>query len=157
MHEIYDYFNSFPNSFFRGKSNVNFWCRENLCFSAVKARLLLNGKPVSNAKVKRRWSWNKRKFDESVTNDDGYVFFPAVFESSVSRLLPIELVIGQGLLVEIEGEERVFWSNTKREPEENAEYGGTEFDVICELNNEDILIEDYGSLMLTICKLKKGD
>ena len=132
-------------------------CALPICvFSAVKARLLLNGKPVSNAKVKRRWSWNKRKFDESVTNDDGYVFFPAVFESSVSRLLPIELVIGQGLLVEIEGEERVFWSNTKREPEENAEYGGTEFDVICELNNEDILIEDYGTLMATMCKLNNG-
>ncbi len=126
-------------------------------FSAVKLRLLHNGKPVSNTIVKRRWSWNKQKSDEGTTNNDGYVSFPAVFESSISRLLPIELVIGQGLLVEIGGEEKVFWSNSKREPGENAEYGGAEFDVICELSNEDVLIEDYGTLMATMCKLRKGE
>ena len=126
-------------------------------FSEVKLRLLHNGKPVSNTKVYRQWDWNSTKSDESVTDDDGFVSFPAVFESSVSRLLPIELVITQQLSVKIDGEEKHLWANAKREPEENVEYAGAKFDVVCELNDEEILIEDYGSLMLTICKLKNGE
>lgn len=63
-------------------------------FSEVTVRLLFNGEPVSNAKVTRQWNWNKLKADENITNDNGDVSFPAVFESSVSRLLPTELVIG---------------------------------------------------------------
>ena len=65
----------------------------------------------------------------------------------------MELVIGQQLSTEIEGEEKVFWTNGKREPEENAEYGGAKFDAICELSDEEKLIENYGSLMVTTCKL----
>ncbi len=126
-------------------------------FSAVKLRLLHNGDPVVNTKVYREWDWNSTKSDESVTDDDGYVFFPAVFESSISRLLPIELVITQQLSVKIDGEEKFLWTNAKREPKENVEYAGAKFDVICELNDEEVLIKDYGSLMLTICKLKKGE
>ena len=125
-------------------------------FSAVNVRLLHKGEPVSNAKVKRQWEWNKRNSDESVTDSDGYVSFPAVFESSVSRLLPIEIVIGQQLSVEINGEEMVFWTNGKREPDENAEYDGAEFQAVCELSEEEELVEDYGSLMVTMCKLKTG-
>jgi len=129
----------------------------NTCvFSAVKVRLMHNGKPVSNAKVTRQWEWNKRNSDESVTTDDGVVSFPAMFESSMSRLLPMELVIGQQLSVQINGEEKIFWTNSKREPEENAEYGGAKFQLVCELNDEEKLIEDYGSLMVTICKLETG-
>jgi len=124
-------------------------------FSSVKVQLLQNGKPVVNAKVSREWNWNSSKEDESTTNADGYVTFPAVFESSVSRLLPIEIVITQHLSVNINGEELVFWTNAKRKPEENSEYGGAEFDAICELSEEEVLVEDYGSLMLTKCKLNK--
>ncbi|MFV1977430.1 MAG: DUF6795 domain-containing protein, partial [Candidatus Scalindua sp.] len=126
-------------------------------FSAVKLRLLHDGKPVANTKVKREWEWNTPNFDESVTDDDGYVFFPAVFESSLTRLLPIELVITQGLSVKIDGEEEYFWTSGKRQPEENTEYGGAKFDVICELNNEIIGIRDYRSPIVTLCKLKKGE
>ncbi len=124
-------------------------------FSPVEARLLLNGKPLANAKVTRQWEWNKRQSDTAMTDAQGHVSFPAVFESSVSRLLPVELVIGQQLSVTVDGEEKVFWSNSKREPEENAEYGGSPFRVSCELTGEDVLIEDYGSLMVTMCQLEK--
>lgn len=124
-------------------------------FSEVKARLVLDGKPVVGAKVTRQWNWNKKKTDESVTDENGYVHFPAVYESSVARLLPAELVVGQQLSIEINGMQKVFWTNGKREPEENAEYGGNPFSVVCNLNEEDVLIEDYGSLMVTMCKLEK--
>lgn len=125
-------------------------------FSEVKARVLHNGKPVANTKIKRVWEWNTPNSDESVTDDDGYVFFPAVFESSLTRLLPTELVITQKLSVKIDGEEEVFWTNGKREPEENSEYGGTKFDVVCELNDEEKMTRRRASVMFTRCKLKKG-
>jgi len=124
-------------------------------FSSVSVQLLQNGKPVTNAKVIRNWDWNQPESDESVTNDDGYVTFPAVFESSISRLLPIEIVITQRLSVEINGEEKIIWTNAKRKADENSEYGGAKFDVSCELTDEEVLIKDYGSLMLTVCKLNK--
>jgi hypothetical protein len=126
-------------------------------FSEVKIHLLLDGKPVINKKVVRQWDWNKRGSDERTTDENGYVFFPAIYESSVSRLLPTELVIGQQLSVKLNGEEKVFWTNSKREPEQNAEYGGREFQITCELKNKEVLIEEYGSLMVTLCTLDKGD
>lgn len=122
-------------------------------FSEVNARLMLNGEPVIGAKVVRKWNWHKERSDESVTDANGYVNLPAVYESSITRLLPIELVIGQQLSVFIDGKETIFWANGKREPEANAEYGGSLFRIACELTNEEMLIEGYGSLMLTMCTL----
>lgn len=122
-------------------------------FSEVSARLVLDGKPVSGAKVVRKWNWHKERSDESITDVNGYVSFPAKYESSITRLLPAELVIGQQLSVLIDGKEMIFWSNAKREPWENSEYGGNPFRVFCELSNEEIVIDSYGSLMLTMCTL----
>lgn len=122
-------------------------------FSEVSARVFLNGEPVRGAKVVRKWNWHKERYDESITDVNGYVSFPPKYESSITRLLPAELVIGQQLSVFIEGEETIFWSNAKREPEINAEYGGNPFRIACELTNEEVLIESYGSLMLTMCTL----
>lgn len=122
-------------------------------FSEVRARLTMNGEPIKNTKVTRQWEWNKRRSDSAITDDDGYVYFPAVFEFSLARLLPIEVVIGQRLSIEANGEEIKFWQNSKRAPDKNAEYGGHAFNVSCELTQEEVLMRDYGSLMLTMCKL----
>ena len=123
-------------------------------FSEVRIQIMSEGKPVSNALVTRQWDWNKRGKDESKTDAEGYVSFPAVYESSVSKLLPTELVIGQQLAVTFNGKEKEIWTNSKREPEENSEYGGKPFVAECELTDEEVLIEEYGSLMVTVCKLK---
>lgn len=127
----------------------------NTCvFSEVKARLLLNGEPVRNAKVIRQWEWHKRRSDEAVTDDEGFVTFPAVYESSITRLLPAEIVIGQQLSVMVGDQMRIFWTNVKVEAEENSEYGGKEFNVSCELSDEDETTREYGSIMLTMCSLE---
>ena len=126
-------------------------------FSSVKAHLLLNGKPVAHAKVRREWNWNKPNSDESTTDAQGYVTFPAVFESSISRLLPIEIAISQRLLVKVNGAFKEFWLNDKREPGENEEYRGAPFDVVCELTDAEKLINaPIGLGKLTACKLNKG-
>lgn len=120
-------------------------------FSHVKARLTRNGKPLQKVKVIRRWEWNDLKEDSTTTDDDGNFEFPAVFERSVTRLLPVELVIAQGLYVNVDGKETQFWSNSKREPEENAEFRGKPISLMCELTNEMKIYEDFGSIMRTLC------
>ncbi len=122
-------------------------------FSPVKIHLTKDGQPVSDATVTRQWEWNDRREDVANTDENGVVEFDAVYESSVSRLLPTELVVGQQLSVDINGEEIILLTNSKREPEENAEFGGNKFHVRCELNEEERLVEDYGSLMVTKCHL----
>lgn len=122
-------------------------------FSEVAAQLVLNGEPLKNTKVTRQWEWHKRRSDEAVTDAEGYVTFPAVYESSITRLLPAEIVIGQRLSVEVNNEVITFWQSSKRKAVENSEYGGLPFNMICELSDEKILIEDYGSLIATMCKL----
>lgn len=124
-------------------------------FSPLKLQLLLDNKPVSNTRVVRKWDWNNLTSDEAVTDINGSVSFPAVYGYSISRLLPIEIVIGQGLYVEIDGEEEKIWSNSRRSPEMNAEFDGKAFDVICELTQNEKLVEDYRSLMVTKCELRK--
>lgn len=92
-------------------------------FSAVKARLTMNGEPLKNVTVIRRWEWRQLKEESTTTDENGFFRLPAIFESSITRMLPIELVIAQGLYLIVDGEERKLWSNSKRTPEENAEFG----------------------------------
>ena len=120
-------------------------------FSEVQARLMRDGEPVENAKVIRRWEWNDLHEDSAATDENGYFEFPVVFEKSISRMLPIELVIAQGLYVVIDGEEVKFWSNSKREPEENAEFQGRPITLSCELTDEMKIYRDFGSRMRTLC------
>ena len=120
-------------------------------FSEVKAQLTLNGETLSGTKVIRRWEWNELKEESTVTDENGNFEFPSVFERSLSRMLPVELVIAQGLYVVIDGEEKKIWSNSKREPEENAEFGGKPIALMCELTNELEIYRDFGSRMRTLC------
>jgi uncharacterized protein DUF6795 len=133
------------------KSMSLFGVGETCVFSAVKVYVTKNGKPLKNIQVIRRWEWNKLKEDTTTTGENGVFEFPAVFESSVSRLLPIELVIAQGLYIVENGEEKKIWSNSKREPEENAEFDGKAFALDCEITNEMKIYRDFGSIMRTLC------
>lgn len=124
-------------------------------FSEVRAQLLMNGEPIRNTKVIRRWEWNELREDSTTTDENGYFNFPAIFEFSISQFLPIEVVIGQQLSTTVEGKEIKFWSNSKREPEKNTEYGGDLFIITCELSDEEALIKEFGARMVTMCKLTK--
>lgn len=120
-------------------------------FSKVSAQLTLNGEPLANVPVIRRWEWHKEHEDRTTTNASGYFLFPAVFELSLTRFLPMELVIGQGLYVVVDGEERQFWSNAKRHPEENSELRGRQMILLCELSNKEKVYRDFGSILSTVC------
>lgn len=120
-------------------------------FSAVQARLTRNGEPLKGVKVIRRWKWHTLREESTQTDAQGRFAFAAVFESSVTRLLPMELVVAQGMFVVIDGAERQFWANAKREPEENAELGGRPLVLACEMTKEMKLTESFGTLLSTVC------
>src|SRR5690554_2157698 len=106
-------------------------------FSEVTARVTVNGEPLKDTVIIRKWEWRELQQDTTNTDENGYFTFPAVFERSImNRALPIELVIAQGLYVEIDGEIKKIWSNSKREPEENAELGGQPISLSCELTDD---------------------
>jgi hypothetical protein len=120
-------------------------------FSHVKARLTMNGEPLANAKVIRRWEWQELREEFTTTNDEGKFEFPAIFERSITRFFPSELVISQALYVVVDGHEQEFWSNSKRRPEENGEFKGKPISLTCELTNEGAVTREFGSLMYTLC------
>lgn len=124
-------------------------------FSPVKAQLLKNGGPLKGATVIRRWDWQKLREDRTVTDDNGYFHFPVVYEYSILRLLPAEIVIGQGLYTIVDDEEFAFWTNARRNPEENAEYQGHPIDITCDLKDEEVLIKEFGARMVTLCTLNQ--
>ena len=121
-------------------------------FSEVKVKLMRNGEPLKNTKIIRRWEWNALKQDTATTDSNGYFEFPAIYEKSISRLLPVELVIAQGVYVIENGEEKKIWSNSKREPEENSEFHGRPIVMSCEITDEMKIHREFDSIMNTLCK-----
>lgn len=119
-------------------------------FSEVRARLTLNGEPVRNATVIRRWEWKEPREDRTVTDREGYFEFPAVYESSVTRMLPIEIVIGQEIYVVLDDKEEKIWVHAKQSPDENSELKGRPIRISCELSDP---MKTHGSfgLLQTLC------
>ena len=129
-------------------------------FSAVRARLTKNDEPLKGVTILRRWQWHGDEHEDSaVTDAAGQFVFPAVFKSSVTRLLPMEVVIAQSLVAKIDREERIFWVNSKRVAAENSEYNGRPTDLLCELTREmKVYRGGYESgyqVMSTLCTLLK--
>ena len=119
-------------------------------FSAVKARLTKNGKPLIGATVIRRWEWRDLQEESTKTDTQGWFTYSAKFENSVTRLLPLELVIAQALYVVVDGVETKFWSNSKREPQENTEFNGNSIYLLCEMNNPNKSTKEFGAIILRL-------
>lgn len=123
-------------------------------FSSVKARLTMNGEPLKGATVIRRWEWQGMGEDRATTDTDGWFSFPAAYESSVTRLMPMELVIGQSLEVLVDGKPQSIWSFAKRKPEENAELKGRPIVMRCELTDSSKARRESGAILSTLCILE---
>ena len=121
-------------------------------FSAISGHIYNQGKPVTNAKVIRTTDWQKKKVDETTTDDNGYFEMPAVFESSIANILPMEFVVAQTIEVVVDGVAMEFWSGVKRKKTENAEGQGNEVKVKCELSNDRVAIRVDGQPFITSCE-----
>ena len=121
-------------------------------FSEVNLKLSYNGKPAIGAKIWRRISWKKEVITEFQVDDQGEIELPAVYQRSVTKLLPIEFVVSQVFKVSFEGQEFEIWINSKRDPANNSELGGAPLHLNCELTDKAELHEEFGALLLTSCK-----
>lgn len=119
-------------------------------FSEVKARLTLSGEPIKSVPVIRRWEWKELREDRTTTDEQGYFELPAIYESSVTRMLPIELVIGQELHVVVKGEEKKIWAHAKQSLDEDSELKGQPINLTCELTDPMEMHESFG-LLQTLC------
>lgn len=105
-------------------------------FSAVQGTVTLEGKPVSNAQVKRHANWQSEKSDETTTDDQGQFSFPPMFSKSVMKYLSGQFTSNQTMEVIYEGKTYTIWKTTKWSEEENAELGGKPLRLTCELSKE---------------------
>lgn len=120
-------------------------------FSEVSGVLLFNGEPAAGAIVKRQVEHQGQESDQATADEAGRFSLPALYQRSVSRLLPAEFVAAQSLVVEYQDQEYRIWSNTKRKPEENAELGGQPLNLRCEITAELQLHREFGSILRTNC------
>ncbi len=121
-------------------------------FSGMSGIIKLDGKPVSGAKLIRSVKKEKKRFDETITDENGRFEFKPIFERTITKFLPMEFVVQQVIWVHYEGKEYKMWSGVKRTEEENAESRGKPLVVTCDLNSEESLIEVNGSPIFSLCK-----
>ena len=105
-------------------------------FSAMSGTITLDGKPVANARLVRTGDRDGPKIDETVTDENGHFKFPAMFERTITKILPQEFVAAQKIVVIYNNKDYTIWKSVKRNSAENVESKGKPLVVACELNSE---------------------
>lgn len=118
-------------------------------FSAVKGRVLDNGKPVAGAVVERefRWAWKEENgTDTTTSNAAGEFSLPAIERSSLlGSLLPHEPMVRQTILIKHAGKTHKAWMFDKGNYKDNGELGGKPISITCRLENQPVRHGDvYG-------------
>lgn len=137
-------------SMFLGKS-----LQEVVLFSALEGRLLYEGEPLPNAKVRRLVKWKNDTWEEDSfhTDDNGYFSIPTLkVEAEFSPVS--QFVVAQELRVHAGGEDIVFWTTAKMGKAENDELNGRPVGMVCEVSNELEVIRNDSAAVLTSCTWK---
>lgn len=120
-------------------------------FSNISGVIHLDGKPVTNALVKRKVEFSDLKEDETRTDETGYFELPAIFDRTITKHLPQEFTAGQEIIVHYQNKEYSIWSGVKRKYEENSEARGKPLVVSCELNSERKFIQVNNQPIFSLC------
>lgn len=121
-------------------------------FSAMSGTITLDGKPVVNAKLVRTADRDGAKTDETMTDENGYFQFPAMFERTITKFLPQEFVVSQKVVLYFDEQEYEIWWGIKRKPEENIESRGKPLVVNCELSNSNASVMIDASSFHGLCR-----
>ena len=122
--------------------------------SAISGTLMRDGQPVKQALIKQSVS---RVYSEgfvekeTMTDDEGYFEFPAIFEDKKPFVMLPVFRIGQSLDVVVNNQDINFWLGIKTDGYENSEARSKKLDVICNLNQEDIRVYIDNSNYVTLC------
>lgn len=121
-------------------------------FSEMEISLTLDGEPAGGATVIRTVNWRNEKTDTFTADDAGQVVLPAMYESSITQVLPIEFVSAQTIVVRHNEQEYKIWIYAKRKPEKNFEFDGQPIKLTCELSENPVTERAFGSVVKTACK-----
>lgn len=97
-----------------------------LC-SPMSATIFMNGTPVPNARVERRYKWHwgdKSGVDKTVTDAQGRFSLPQVDGTSMTGWLPHEPNIEQDIDVYVGDQKYEIWAGSKRDYKLNYEFEG---------------------------------
>jgi hypothetical protein len=88
----------------------------------VKGVVTLQGKPVANARVTREVIFRDQKLNsETITDEKGNFSLPAVYERTVWKHSPFEVVIGQTINIEHDNKQYLALGTSKRNFDFNGE------------------------------------
>ena len=111
-------------------------------FSAVKGKVLLDGKPVAGAAVERefRWAWkNETSTDSTASDANGDFALPVIERSSITgSLLPHEPMVRQTIIIKHAGKVYKAWMFDKGNYDNNGELGGKPIVMTCRLETQPV-------------------
>jgi hypothetical protein len=104
-------------------------------FSAVEGTIVRNGELITNATIKRTYTWDGQDItDEIKTDKNGFFSFPAQHESSVWAFFPHNPSIIQFINISIEDKEYQAWGFQKGNYDINGELDGKPMNLFCDLD-----------------------
>jgi len=100
----------------------------------------LEGRPVVGVEIVRTAEISdKVHTDKSVTDENGVFYFEPIFINSLKKILPMELVITQKMVLSHRGSEYLGWRTGKQDSEMNTELDDDRpLDLVCDLANAPI-------------------
>jgi len=122
-------------------------------FSDTRGQVILGGKPVEGATIKRSVVWKSQKLeDTAVTDKEGNFHFNAKFTNSLSKFMPVEAVITQNIIIHHNSNEYEGWKTNKRDFEENSELNGKVLNLVCDLSQESTVKEEGAQVIKGLCQ-----
>ena len=122
-------------------------------FSKTSGQILNEGKPVEGANIIRTMIWQNKTFEEkAVTDKNGNFTFDAKIKNSLSKFIPVEVVVAQKILIEHNGIQYEGWKANKRDAEENTELNGRPINLKCELTDEVSVKEQGRNVIKGMCR-----
>ncbi len=123
-------------------------------FSPVSGKVVLAGKPVAGATVKRwyRGGYSDKEGTETTTTDasGSFSFGQVTFSSIMAGFMPHEAVITQKIFVVINGSETLIYATVKRNYDVNGEYGGQALNFVFDPSAEPSFIGPSPGIRVTL-------
>ena len=111
-------------------------CAKPCLFSGMTGVINYEGKPAANVRLLRKVEG--KDIDETITDENGYFEFKAVYQKkSLFDFLPTEFSVQQIITAIKDDKEYPMWTGVKRQREENSESRGKPLVVSCELTLEE--------------------
>ncbi|PKF62714.1 hypothetical protein CW745_04645 [Psychromonas sp. psych-6C06] len=108
-------------------------------FSEMTGVVSFEGKPAAGVKLVRMVDYNKKQYDETITDEDGKFYFPAIYRTNlIGKVLPMQFAVAQNIIAYKDNDEFLIWEATKMDPAANSESRGKPLAVTCELALEEL-------------------